>query len=258
MTQQRPQKDHILFDIAMALHRHRELDPLLDTIAHAVQSAVGVEGASVILLDEERQEFFFRVTAFDDRAAGDRMKEIRYPAEKGIAGHVYRTGRPLVVQDTYASPYFFKDVDEKVAFRTRSMLDVPIQATDRTIGVLCAVNKKNGTFVHEDIDLMSAIAGMVAMPIENARIAEALRCSLQDIQQMNASRDRAIHRISHEIKTPVSVLAGSLALLRRQLGSQMTPEVARILERSDRNLKRLLEVQYAIEDILLNTHGNQE
>lgn len=247
------QHSPILFEIAMALHRHGDLEDLLGTIAHAVQDAVGVEGASVILLDDAQREFYFRVTAFDDRAAGNRMKEVRYPADRGIAGHVYRTGRPLVVQDTYASPYFLKSVDEKVGFHTRSMLDVPIRTAERMIGVLCAVNKKRGVFVHEDVDLMSAIAGMVAMPIENARMADALRRSLDDVRRLNASRMHAIHRVSHEIKTPVSVLAGSVALLRRTLGDAMTPDIERILARSERNLNRLLSVQYAIEDILMET-----
>jgi K+-sensing histidine kinase KdpD len=163
-----------------------------------------------------------------------------------------------VVQDTYASPYFLKTVDEKVGFRTRNMLDVPIRAAHRFIGVLCAVNKKTGMFVHEDVDLMSAIAGMVAMPVENARIAEALKQSLADVKRMAEARERAIHRISHEIKTPVSVLAGSMALLRRRLGSRASEEILRVLDRSDRNVDRLLEVQYAIEDILRDTRGNVE
>ena len=247
--------DHALFDIAMALHRHRELDALLAYIAGAVRKLVGVEGASVILIDEEANEFFFRVTAFDDPAAGDRMREIRYPVDKGIAGHVYKTGQPLVVQDTYASPYFLKTVDEEAGFVTRSMVDVPIRTPDRMIGVLCAVNKKGGAFLNSDVELMGAVANMVALPIENARITEALRQSLEDVRNMSDAMEEAIHSISHELKTPLAVLSGNTALLKKLLSGSDADETRRVLDRTERNLERLLRIQYDIEDMLRRRGG---
>ncbi len=89
---------------------------------------------------------------------GKKMKEIRFPADKGVAGHVYRTGQPLIVPDTSKDPHFFSQVDEKAHYQTRSMLDVPLQIQNRMIGVLCAVNKKEGVFDQSDVDLLSAIA----------------------------------------------------------------------------------------------------
>lgn len=238
-----------LYRIATALPRFQRLDDLLKFIAHETQALIGVEGASVILLDEENGEFFFRVAEYDDLETGRRMGEIRFPKDKGVAGHVYRTGTPLVVQDTYQSPYFLKSVDDKAGYRTRNMLDVPIRSAERIIGVLCAVNKKGGPFVHSDISRMTAIAGLVALPIENARIHEALRQSYQQVRRFNRAKDRLIHHLSHEIKTPVSVLDASLKLAERRM-AEVTPGIRRIFERARRSIDRLLQMQYEIEDLL--------
>jgi PAS domain S-box-containing protein len=240
-----------LFRISKALHKLQTLDERLKFITGEIKQLVGTAGASVILLDEEKQEFFFRVTAYDDQATGKRMRELRFPASKGVAGEVYKTGKPLIIPDTSASEFFFKAVDEEANFKTENMLDVPLWQEDRMIGVLCAVNKKQGTFDQTDVELLTTIAGMVAMPIENARINEALKRSYDEVTSFNRAKERVIHHLSHELKTPVSVLAAAFELIRkRSLRSEAGEGILRILERAQRNLGRILEMQYQIEDIL--------
>ena len=239
-----------LFRIAKALHLYRGLDERLKLVTKEVQDLMGVEGASVILLDEEKKEFYFRESVYDDHETGKKMKEIRFPADKGVAGHVYRTGEPLIVPDTSKDPHFFSQVDEKAHYQTRSMLDVPLQIQNRMIGVLCAVNKKEGAFDRADVELLSAIANYVALPIENAAINEELKRSYQDVQSLNRAKDRVIHHLSHELKTPISILAASLSILRKRLSGLEDHNWDSIFDRAQRNLDRLLEMQYQIEDIL--------
>jgi signal transduction histidine kinase len=130
------------------------------------------------------------------------------------------------------------------------MLDVPIQIQDRLIGVLCAVNKKQGTFDQPDVDLLTAIANYVALPIENSAINEELKRSYQEVQSLNRAKDRVIHHLSHELKTPVSILSASLSILRKRLEGLEDHNWDNIFDRAHRNLDRLLEMQYEIEDIL--------
>jgi len=239
-----------LFRISQALHQYRGLDVRLQFITREVRDLIGVGGASVILLDETKKEFYFRESIYDDGKTGQRMKEIRFPVAKGVAGEVYRTGKPLIVHDTANDPHFFNQVDQKSDYQTRNMLDVPIQIQGRLIGVLCAVNKKEGSFDQPDIDLLTAVANYVALPIENAGIHEELKRSYQEVQSLNRAKDRVIHHLSHELKTPMSILTASLALLRKRLAGIEDRNWDSILDRAQRNLDRLLEMQYEIEDIL--------
>ena len=171
-----------LFRIAGALHRFRRLDDRLEYITRQVKDLMSVGGALVILVDEETNEFYFRVASMDDTEAGKKMQEIRYPLSEGVAGQVWRTGKPIIVPDAYQSPYFIKEVDQKGGYNTQNMLDVPIQLEDKMIGVLGAVNKKGGEFDDADVTLLSTVASMVALPIENARINEALRKSYDEVR----------------------------------------------------------------------------
>ena len=243
-----------LFRIARSLYQFRGLDERLEYITREIQRLLDVEGASVILLDEDNMEFYFRVTAYEDLETGRKMREIRFPVNEGVAGEVYRTGRPLVVEDAAQSPFVFKRVDEVAGYQTRSMLDVPLQIDNHMIGVLCAVNKKEGMFDNTDIELLSTIASMVALPIENARINDELQQSYEEVKSYNRAKDRVIHHLSHELKTPVSVLAASLNLLNKKVAGVEGKGFQRILERAHRNLNRILEMQYQIEDIIKEKH----
>jgi PAS domain S-box-containing protein len=244
------QINRALFRIARALYRFPRLDRMLEYITRQVQELIRVAGAMVMLIDEDKQEFYIPVAAYADDKTGSKMKEIRFPMDKGVAGHVYRTGEPLIVPDTAKSPYFYDQVDKQVQFHTKSMLDVPLRIQERMIGVLCAVNKTEGAFDTGDVDLLGAVANLVALPIENARINEALQRAYENVRGLNRAKEQVIHHLSHELKTPLSVLSASLGLLEKRIDERQDKALDRVLARARRNLQRLLDMQYEIGDML--------
>jgi nitrate/nitrite-specific signal transduction histidine kinase len=48
-------------------------------------------------------------------------------------------------------------------------------------------------------------------------IFERLKRSYEEVQRLNCAKDRVIHHLSHELKTPLSVLGTSLGLLQKRL-----------------------------------------
>ncbi len=241
--------NNALFRIASSLSQYRKLDDRLIFVMNEIQDLLNVENSSVILADEVRGEFYFRVATHYKR-----LEEIRFPIDKGVAGKVYRSLEPMIINDYYNSPYFFPEVDKQSGYVTRNMLDVPLRTAERTIGVLCAVNKRDRNFDASDADLLTAIASTVAYSIENAIVNEELKQSLAELQTLSQAKERVIHHLSHELKTPVSVLSASIGILKERLTPEPQPGIHRILDRSRRNLDRLLDMQYEIEDILRKKH----
>jgi PAS domain S-box-containing protein len=239
-----------LLRISMALPSYPDLEDLLDYTSTEIKQLLNVEGALVILLDEEKKEIFFMGAAYDDRDTQKRAKEIRYSADRGISGKVIRTGEPVIVQDTSKDPSFYGVVDEQMHFKSRSMLDVPVRTSDRIIGVLCAINKKEGSFDQTDVELLSLIAGTVALSLENARFSKEIKQAYREVRSLNRAKDRVINRLSHELKTPVSILLASLKILTKRLESLPEESWKATIERAFRNVNRILEIQYQVQDIM--------
>jgi GAF domain-containing protein len=96
------------------------------------------------------------------------------------------------------------------------MLEVPLRGRDQIIGVLCARNKREREFDRMDVELLTMIAGTVALFIENARVSEQLREAYRQVTSSNKAKEKAINHLSHELKTPVSVLKASLSFLEKK------------------------------------------
>jgi K+-sensing histidine kinase KdpD len=163
---------------------------------------------------------------------------------------VIRTGKPEIVMNTDRDPDYDTIVDREAGFTTRSLLDVPLKSKDRTIGVLCAINKKTGAFDQTDVELLEMIAGTVALSIENARFSKELREAYQEVTSLNRAKDKVINHLSHELKTPLAVLSASLNILTKKLSSVPRETWTPTIERAERNLERILEMQYQVEDIM--------
>ena len=241
--------NQVLFRISNALHRFRSLDDLLTYISRQICILLESDRAHVILLDEKNDTFYFRADAVETTTSADKYAELRIPAHAGVMGEVRRTRKPIIVNDYANSSLAVEGPNHLPQLDARNLVQVPIFAENKLIGVLCVVNKRGRGFDHKDVDLLSAIAGVVALPIENARINSELFSSYQEIKSLNRAKDSILDRLSHELRTPLSVIRASLHMLASQPADAKNEKSAGILERAEKNLNRLLGMQYQLEDI---------
>ena len=138
----------------------------------AATTLANAETGSLLLVDRETGELFFEVALGEK---GDILREIRLAKGQGIAGWVAEAGTALIVNDAQSDPRFFKGADDKSFFKTKNMVCVPVKAKGKVIGVLQAINKKEGVFDDVDLEGLSALANQVAIAIENANLYQELK-----------------------------------------------------------------------------------
>jgi PAS domain S-box-containing protein len=255
VTEQRriARNNEAMLRISMALPEYPDLEQLLDYISSEVNRLLNTEGGVVILLDEARQELFFPGVSYDDTATQRRVKEVRLPLEQMdqmIAGKGDRLAEPVVVNDTSKVDKSYPIRDETLGYETRSFLQVPLKSSDRIIGFLTAINKREGLFDQTDVELLGMIAGTVALSIENARFSEELKQAYKEVSSLNRAKDKVINHLSHELKTPISVLYGSLRILAKKLATLPEQTWQPTLKRAERNLERVLDIQHQADDIM--------
>jgi K+-sensing histidine kinase KdpD len=132
------------------------------------------------------------------------------------------------------------------------MLSVPLKLKDKTIGVVTVANKHHGEFDNIDMELLSMVTNTIALPIENARIHEELHKSYKELKTLNHVKDKVINHLAHELKTPISVLGASMTLLLKKYKAEglESESIKNIFARGLRNLDRILDIQYEVEDLL--------
>lgn len=164
-----------LVTIGQAVAADKNIDSLLKTIAEETKIAIQADRCTVFLYDKSKNELWSKV------ALGLGSKEIRFPADKGLAGHVVTTGETINIRDAYEDDRFNKEIDLQTGYRTKSILCMPIKNQKQEIvGAFQVLNKMNGYFTKEDEDLLVAIGSSAGISLENAKLFEEQKFLLEE------------------------------------------------------------------------------
>jgi diguanylate cyclase (GGDEF)-like protein len=127
------------------------------------------------LPDRRRNELFF-IAAFGYNS--DELLGRSIPADSGIAGHVYSSGRSYFSADVSRDPRFYSGVDEAIRYRTESLVAIPIRIEKEVCGVLELVNRQGAAdYSPRDLDLLEIFASYISVSIQNvldARYAQEI------------------------------------------------------------------------------------
>jgi diguanylate cyclase (GGDEF)-like protein len=142
-----------------------DLERLLEEVVQVFARRSGAERCSLMLVDEPRGELFVR-KSFGLPQGPPRAP---VPIGRGFAGHVAKTGLPLLVADV---DHLRAEVAPDSApgdYRTRSCMLLPLRATRGVIGVVCLADKSTGVaFDESELGPLRFLADQVAQAVENA------------------------------------------------------------------------------------------
>ncbi len=247
---ERDRKLRSLLELGQIIGLDLQIDAMLVQIAQKAAEVMGAERCSLFLYDPKTDELWSTV------ALGMEGQQIRIPSRVGAAGHCFTAGETLILADVYADPRFNKEVDARTGYRTRNLLCVPLynRAGER-IGVIQLLNKKTGEFSGEDETFLKNFANHASVFIEIAQLqrarVEALEESRDELRQLNRAKDRALHHLSHELKTPLAVTQGTIRLLKMKLRSSNPPaDPEKSFDILEKNLARLFGIQQEADQII--------
>ncbi len=154
-----------LLKIGQTVAAETDISVLLKVIAEETKAAIQADRCSVFLYDKKNEELWSKV------ALGMDSQEIRFPADKGLAGHVVKTGETINIKNAYVDARFNKEIDLQTGYKTTTILCMPIKnLNQQIIGAFQVLNKLDGYFTEEDEDLLVAIGSSAGIALENAQL----------------------------------------------------------------------------------------
>jgi len=185
----------LLYELGCAFAARLELAELVPMVVAETRRVLDAAGVSVLLHDAEHNELYFPYVAQDDPEAARRLHALRMPSERGIAGTVVRTGHAERIDDVTADPRFYPEIDRRTGVSTHTMLCAPLHARRGVLGVIEVVNRHGGPFTDDDLRLLEALAGIVAVAIENAMLFETVKASEERLRVQVGALRRDLARL---------------------------------------------------------------
>eukprot|EP00930_Biecheleria_cincta_P040774 TRINITY_DN27929_c0_g2_i1.p1 TRINITY_DN27929_c0_g2~~TRINITY_DN27929_c0_g2_i1.p1 ORF type:complete len:774 (-),score=127.47 TRINITY_DN27929_c0_g2_i1:79-2400(-) len=123
-----------LMQCSLMISSDLSTENILRRMMDEAKQLLGADVASVFLVDNTTKELVSSVNSTNE--------VLRIPLSTGIAGHVASTGESLIIKDVYQDPRFNQTMDNRLGYRTRSMMCVPLRAKKGgVIGIAQLINK---------------------------------------------------------------------------------------------------------------------
>jgi len=218
-----------LIDAGRALSSIHSIDELLTYFINLVSEHLKVDRVSLMLMDDKKQELYI---AASKGISADIVRTARVKVGEGIAGHVAKTGKPLLMKNVQ-SGLMSKDSRPGMSdsfISSPLVLGIPIKFRDRVVGVLNVTNKRSGeSFNDNDQAFLSGLAGQAAVAIEAARSFEELRQTCESLtsaknQLVSSERLNALAQmaagVAHDFNNILSGILGKVQLMDLQLAEK--------------------------------------
>jgi two-component system, NtrC family, sensor histidine kinase KinB len=157
------------------------LDDVFKRILEQVSHALQVDAVSLALIDHQREMLDFRASTGSGR---QNVLGLQLPLGKGVAGWVAQQGQAVIVPNAYEDPRFYPEIDRRTGFITRAIACSPIISQGQVIGILEAINPRQGAFDQDSLLLLNGVSNLAGKAIHHAQLFERLQAAHQRYREL--------------------------------------------------------------------------
>jgi signal transduction histidine kinase/CheY-like chemotaxis protein len=259
------------------------LESLLEKLMKIIMQNAGAQKGFLILKNEELNTFTIEAYGSAERKKITLMQS--FPIEKShnlcsnIVLYTARTKQPLVINDA-GQDSNFKNDKYVLTKKPKSIMSAPILKQGNIMGIIYLENNlMPNAFTNERVDIINILATQAAVSISNAQLfkertalAQSLEKKVEEqtdkikstnknlqiinlkLAQAKIEADRAntfkslfLANISHDLRTPLHVIIGSLDIALKSASIKKHPELFNYLDIAIKSAERQLSI---VNDVL--------
>lgn len=225
--------------ISLAITRRRNPEPILTDIVADARGLLAADGAGLWRYDEED------ATLHWDIADGPHNIGLTLKAGEGLVGQVALHHQPMMTgaypTEPYAAPQFARQP-------WLSLAAAPILQSDSLTAVLVVFSAAPNNFTATDLDLLSRLANLAAVALQNAelitRLSAASRAQQALATRLLDAQEQERRQIALDLHDQIgqALTAANLSLRTIQRQSAASPELTPHLEQATAAVKQALQV----------------
>ncbi len=260
-----------LLQISSTLNSSLDLDVVLTNAMNLVVELLKAERGFIQLIEGDR--LILKAYKNCDPEKILQGEEI----STSVIENVVATHAPVVTINAMSDSRFSSQ-ESVVAYKLRSVLCVPLLNKNTLTGIIYIDNRmKSGVFTEKDLHVLTAFANHAASAIENARLYENLKGSIDEklklqeeilleraqkqIQlERNTLKEELAHYLVHDLRNPLTAVYSAFGILDMSLQNQgtITQEERGLLEKSRQNLRMMSSMISDILDVYLLENNQLE
>src|SRR5574341_191923 len=229
---------------AAALTSTLDLGEVLERILKSLARVVPHDAADLILL--ENGEVRIVKTRGNAPEAQDNVLRLHLPIDRpSNIRTMLLTGQPLIIEDVHQDPdWIFAAGTEWM----HAYVGAPIRLEGEAIGFLSLASATPGFFTQTHAQSLQALAEHAAIALRNANLYEALRRQTEELEARNAELDAFGHTVAHDLRSPLAIIVGYLAVLAEMEGECLTKHGRALLGEAQQSANKMDQI---IQTLLL-------
>jgi len=235
----------VLNDISVAAGKGLSVDETLNTVVERALKATGAEQGSLLIAADDDTGGMRTLVRQDDRST---LRQA-YHVGLSITGYVLHYSRPLLIEDLANDRRFEPTEEERSSIR--SVLCVPAFSRGELVGAMMMINKKGGErFTENDQRMLTVVASLAGELLQNRQLQdEAMRrqeeltlsrVSADKLREINEAKARFFANISHDVRTPLTLMLAPLEELSRSMTTPMERQRYTLVRQNALRLLRMI------------------
>jgi formate hydrogenlyase transcriptional activator len=165
-TDRKRAEEAVMLQLSGALLANLDVSKLLEAISASVREVIPHDAATLGLFEAESGALVVQFLGADDPES--RRGDVRLPLEGSPAGLAFRKGEPVVLERLADSPFAKEALRHLTGLGMKSGCWVPLVHRGEAIGTLMVASRMEGAFGQGEAEMLTEIAGHVAMAVSNA------------------------------------------------------------------------------------------